>query len=112
MFVVMCRVDRLDDLQAAKETLLYWLRFICSCRRSGGGSSVANVVLVANACKGIRIDAVKEWLRTAREDLAHRFGDHVKIYKECFAIDCISSSSVAALRSPLTVITDSYISII
>ncbi len=112
MFVVMCRVDHLDDLQSAKETLVYWLRFICSCRRSGGGSSVANVVLVANVCKGIRIDAVKEWLRTAREDLACRFRADVKIYKDSFAIDCISSSCVAALRSPLMVIIDSYISII
>ena len=104
MFVVMCRVECLDDLHEAKETLLYWLRFICSCRRSGGGSSLASVVLVANVCKGIRIDAVQQWLRVARDDFAHRFRDDVKIYKDSFAIDCKSTSSVAALRSPLTVL--------
>ncbi len=103
MFVIMCRVECLDDLQDAKETLLHWLRFICSCRRTGGGSSVANVALVANVRMGIRIDAVKEWLSAVRQDFDHQFRDDVKIYKDSFAIDCKSSSSVAALHAPLMV---------
>jgi hypothetical protein len=103
VFVVMCRVDALSAsiFAEAKEALLYRLRFICT-RRRMAHTSVANVVLVANAPDGgihkEVLDQLNKWKQTFQVD----FQSEMKV-DDCFVCDCDSWRSVSSLRERIAV---------